>query len=252
MKYGSIYIIRNTVNQKVYIGQTTMTVHERFLAHLKPSTSKLKRNYKLYNAMNKYGCDKFYVETLEELVPIEDLDRKEQEYIFMYDSFNKGYNATPGGDGRVLNKIECEDEVLRLAKNGMKPDELALMFNVHKATVLRTLHKLGFRYRPDQTKIVKLASAGMSNKDIAMIIGCNTETVSRALKRANARKHRIPTKLRDSFDTEEIKNDYENQMAITEICKKYNISSTTFYRIKSKCHFKSRPQIYKYKIRTRT
>lgn len=55
MRTGSIYIIKNTVNDKVYIGQTTMTVHERFMVHMKPSTAKLKRNCKLYNAVTKYG-----------------------------------------------------------------------------------------------------------------------------------------------------------------------------------------------------
>ena len=51
MKVGSIYIIKNKINDKVYIGQTTMTVHERFMVHLKPSTQKIRRNYKLYNAI---------------------------------------------------------------------------------------------------------------------------------------------------------------------------------------------------------
>jgi hypothetical protein len=58
MRTGSIYIIKNTVNDKVYIGQTTMAVHERFMVHMKPSTAKLRRNYKLYNAVTKYGRDK--------------------------------------------------------------------------------------------------------------------------------------------------------------------------------------------------
>lgn len=52
---GSIYIIRNKINDKVYIGQTTMTVHERFMYHLKPSVHKKRGTYKIYNAMAKYG-----------------------------------------------------------------------------------------------------------------------------------------------------------------------------------------------------
>lgn len=70
VRTGSIYIIKNTVNDKVYIGQTTTTVHERFMAHMKPSTSKMRHTYKLYNAILKYGADKFYVETLLENIPI--------------------------------------------------------------------------------------------------------------------------------------------------------------------------------------
>ena len=70
---GSIYIIRNTINDKVYIGQTTMTVMERFKNHLKPSTCKQRSTYKLYNAMNKYGKENFYVETLESNIPVGEL-----------------------------------------------------------------------------------------------------------------------------------------------------------------------------------
>jgi len=40
MRTGSIYIIKNTINDKVYIGQTTMTVHERFMSHKKPCVLK--------------------------------------------------------------------------------------------------------------------------------------------------------------------------------------------------------------------
>ena len=141
MRTGSIYIIKNTVNDKVYIGQTTMTVHERFMVHMKPSTAKLRRNYKLYNAVTKYGRDKFYVETLEDNVPLELLNQKEIEYITMYNSFYNGYNSTKGGDGRIINKVENEDELLSLAKSGVSADNLALKFSVNKATVFRTLHK---------------------------------------------------------------------------------------------------------------
>lgn len=34
-KYGSIYIIKNNINDKVYIGQTTNTIEERFKNHIK-------------------------------------------------------------------------------------------------------------------------------------------------------------------------------------------------------------------------
>lgn len=248
MKVGSIYIIRNTVNNKVYIGQTTMLVSERFAAHIKPSTSKRKRGYKLYNAMNKYGSDKFYVETLEENVPIEKLNGLETEYIYKYDSYNNGYNSTPGGDGRTLSKIEREDELLRLAKLGMNTHEIALIFGCHHATVIRTLHKLGFRYHYDENKIIELSKGGMKNKDIAELMNCHPYTVCRILDRRNERKYRVPVKNR-SIDIEAIRSDYDAQMPITEICTKYNISKTVFYRIKSENNFHLRPQIYKYKTR---
>ena len=249
MKVGSIYIIKNTINDKVYIGQTTMTVHERFMAHMKPSTVKRRGTYKLYNAVLKYGRDKFYVETLESNVPLSVINQKEIEYIAQYDSFYNGYNSTKGGDGRIINKIENEDDVLRMAYDGVDSTEIAKHFGVHHTTVLRTLHKLGFYYFPDQDVIVSMSEDGLSNDDIAFSLGCHTKTVSRALVRNNARKRKVPIKCRPDFDIDALISAYNNQVSIKEICSTFGITTTTFYRLKKDYNFPTRPQIYKYKTR---
>ena len=249
MKVGSIYIIRNTVNEKVYIGQTTMTVHERFMVHMKPSTAKQKKNYKLYMAVLKYGRSKFYVETLESGIPVTMLNQKEIEYIAQYDSYYNGYNSSKGGDGRIINKIENEDFVLKMAKDGVDSHAIAEQLGVNYTTVLRTLHKLGFYYRPDQEEIVRLSASGMSNKEIAQRFGCHAYTVSRALQRYDARKHNKPVKCRSDFDIDAFIEAYNNQTPIEEICLRFGITKTTFYRLKKQNEIPTRPQIYKHKIR---
>lgn len=249
MKVGSIYIIRNSVNDKVYIGQTTMTVKERFMVHMKPSTAKQKRNYKLYNAVLKYGRDKFYVETLENNVPLDELNQKEIEYIAKYDSYYHGYNSSKGGDGRIINKIENEDLVLKMAEDGIDSHIIAELFHVNYTTVLRTLHKLEFYYRPDQDEIVRLAQSGMSNREISKRLGCHVYTVSRALDRRNERKHKTPIKNRPDFNVDDFISSYNNQIPIDEICSRFGITKTTFYRLKQQYNIPTRPQIYKNKIR---
>lgn len=249
MVTGSIYIIRNTVNNKVYVGQTTMTVEERFKSHMKPSVAKQRRNYKIYNAINKYGRDKFYVETLETGIPLEMLDKREVELIAEYDSFRNGYNSTPGGDGRIINKITNESELLKLAKDGMTAEELANRCGVNRATIFRTLHKLGFYYHADKQTILRLAESGLQHREIAEIMGCHKATVSRTLDRAGKRRHRLPIKNRVSFEYDALIADYYGQMPMQELCDKYGITKTTFYRIKEQIGFETRPQIYKNKIR---
>ena len=130
-----------------------MTAYQRFQSHIKPSNVEAKSSYKLYDAMKKYGTDKFYVETLEEDVPIDKLNEREIKWIADYDSFNNGYNGNPGGDGRIINCINHEAEVLELAKRGISTPKIAEMFGVHNATIIRTLHKLGFYYRVDPAEI---------------------------------------------------------------------------------------------------
>lgn len=249
MRTGNIYIIRNKINDKVYVGQTTMTVRERFMCHMKPSTKKQKRTYKLYDAVAKYGRENFYVETLETNVPLGDLNNLEIYYIAKFDSYYHGYNSTKGGDGRIINKIENQDKLLGMARSGYSADQIASVLRVNKATVFRTLHNLGFFFHVNQADIIELSKTGMSNNAIAEALGCSAATVTRALERANLRKHRKPVNLRNDFNADEIMREYYNQTPIKELCDKFGITQTTFYRIKSSGGYKTRPQIYKHKTR---
>lgn len=224
-----------------------MTVHERFMTHMKPSTIKKKSTYKIYNAVQKYGPENFYVETLEENIPLEYLDQKEIEYIAEYDSYVNGYNSTPGGDGRIINKLNNEEELLLLAQSGIGAKEIADMFCVNKATIFRTLHKLGFFYQTDKNEIIRLSEEGLSNIDIAEKLGCHVATVSRALIKAGKARRKKRIDKRDNFDFDELFNDYNNQMPIDDICSKYNLSKTTFNRIRKEHGIPRRKQIYKKK-----
>lgn len=97
---GFIYKITNDVNDKIYIGKTSChTVDERFKIHCADSKKNRMENRPLYRAMNKYGIEHFYVETIEECS--EDfLSVREQYYIDYQNSYRYGYNATRGGDGK--------------------------------------------------------------------------------------------------------------------------------------------------------
>lgn len=96
---GKIYIIRNEVNDKVYIGQTKRSIEKRFQEHA--TMTEAKKGLVLARAMQKYGADKFYVELLEDgFRTREELDAAETRYI---DSFGSrapnGYNVAEGGLG---------------------------------------------------------------------------------------------------------------------------------------------------------
>ena len=224
-----------------------MTVHERFMCHMKPSTCKKRHTYKLYNAVQKYGAENFFVETIEDNIPIEELDQKEISYIAKYDSYNNGYNSTPGGDGRIINKVNNEEKLLAMAQNGISAVDLADRFDVHVATVLRTLHKLGFYYITDKSEILKLESQGLTNREIADRLHCHIATVSRTLKKANKSRRKVRVDKRDNFDFDALFEDYNNQMPIDKLCEKYDISITTLSRIRKQYNIPTRKQIYKKK-----
>ena len=95
---GYIYKYENTLNHKVYIGQTTDIVNRQSSHRSKSIFVKSK----FYNAVRKYGWDQFsfcILATIEadpnSITSI--LDNLEINYIKQYNSYSKGYNSTYGG-----------------------------------------------------------------------------------------------------------------------------------------------------------
>lgn len=93
----NIYKITNKINGKVYIGLTTQSVNHRWSEHL--YRFKLgERDHKLYLAMRKYGIENFNIESIDTAKDLTALIELEMKYIKEYDSYNRGYNMTCGGD----------------------------------------------------------------------------------------------------------------------------------------------------------
>ena len=101
---ASIYVIKNNINNKLYIGKTTLTIEERWKQHLKDSHKRnLYEKRPLYRAMEKYGREHFYIELIE---ATDKPEEREIYWIDYYDTYHNGYNATRGGDGKSLIDFE--------------------------------------------------------------------------------------------------------------------------------------------------
>ena len=96
---AKIYQIKNTINNKVYVGKTHDTVENRWKIHIRDSRKPSCKNRPLYRAINKYGVTAFEVTELE-TCPSEDACTRECYWIEKTGSFKYGYNATTGGDGK--------------------------------------------------------------------------------------------------------------------------------------------------------
>lgn len=94
---GEIYILKNKINNKVYIGQTTQGSKVRFKQHLK--LLKSNQTQLIHKAIKKYGKENFYYEVLYENIDnYEQLNKLEEECILKYNSLTpNGYNMCPGG-----------------------------------------------------------------------------------------------------------------------------------------------------------
>lgn len=119
-----VYLITNTVNNKCYIGQA-INLRNRLKSHISNYTNKRYDN-PLYRAFNKYGLDKFTYQLLDVLEENDykearkQLDILEIKYIETYNSYNKGYNQTKGGDGGILGYKFTEKQIEKQKENTIK------------------------------------------------------------------------------------------------------------------------------------
>jgi len=120
---GVIYIIKNTVNFKIYIGQTKNTLHNRWNGHLSSFRQFLKnpiksRSWALYGAFKKHGLENFVLINFRTCLDSE-LDDIETHYIKTLGSLTpNGYNIRSGG--KTGTHSDESREKMKQAKLGEK------------------------------------------------------------------------------------------------------------------------------------
>lgn len=144
---GFIYIIRNTVNNKVYIGQTRTGVNQRWAEHLRHARY---GDQVINRAMRKYGIDKFYIETLE-ICEISMLDEREMYYIDLFDSTDKskGYNVSIGGNTPRFKRpvLSISDLINLYVNEKFTLNQIAEKYNVSRYIISTELKNAGVALR---------------------------------------------------------------------------------------------------------
>jgi len=115
MAYGLVYKITNSVNGKLYVGQTVQSVLRRWKSHRKNARDG--KSWPLSAAIRKYGADNFTVTTLAHANDKDELNALEVKYIA---ELRPHYNACAGGGGlgrpseevrlkmSASHKVRCE------------------------------------------------------------------------------------------------------------------------------------------------
>jgi group I intron endonuclease len=98
---GYIYLITNMVNLKRYVGQTSLTIAQRFWGH-KADASARRNKSLLGAALRKYGAENFKIEEIAcaDIKLLNDLERHYISFFGTRNGIGHGYNLTDGGDGR--------------------------------------------------------------------------------------------------------------------------------------------------------
>jgi hypothetical protein len=187
---STVYILKNTVNEKVYIGATTRDLKTRLREH-KSRARKGVRRYELYEEMRNIGIDNFFIEPLCENVPDGELSRVELEYINNHDDVNNLLNTVLGFSYSLIQQIITD------YKNGRTLQEISLDHGKCKKQLSQILKLSGIPIRDwngeqranvSFEELHKMYCADlMTTYQIADVIGVSAVTIGKHL-----RKHGIP------------------------------------------------------------
>ena len=151
---GNIYCIENILNNKKYIGKTMLDIDSRFNRHIISSRQEINKDRPLYRAFKKYGIDNFKI-TLIEKCEEDKINEREIYWINFYDTYNKGYNATLGGDGNTLYDYE---EICILAKQGLSTSQISQIIGCCQDRVRVILKSKNIKWETDLGNGGKLVS----------------------------------------------------------------------------------------------
>lgn len=172
-----IYKITNLIDFKIYIGQTRKTLQRRWDGHVADSK---RCNYRLSNAIEKYGVENFKIEIITQGEFNKALrDSLETHYIRLYNSKHRniGYNIKDGGDSVDMSQ-ETKDKIS--AKNkGRKVTENELKIRKQKHID---------RYTPEKVEEIRKNSSivhkGGNNSRALKIVNLETGEIFNCIKDA--------------------------------------------------------------------
>lgn len=141
---GKIYLIKNNVNDLVYVGSTTLPLGRRFKQHKDDSRKLDKQHWKLYEAFTSLGVQNFCIELIEKY-PCESMSellQREGFFIRTMNSIEKGYNKTLSGRTIQEYKQDNKDRILERDRRSARE-----YYRKNTDAVLQ--HNKEYRSRPD-------------------------------------------------------------------------------------------------------
>ncbi|HDN3427523.1 TPA: GIY-YIG nuclease family protein [Staphylococcus aureus] len=198
---GKIYGIRNTKNNKMYIGQTKLSLKDRFARHT--AKNETNKNTAISKAIKSLGKDNFEIFLIKDgYESYKELNDAECRFIKEYNTFvPNGYNLCPGGQTWRRKPNISESELLNAEieyLNGATLRHLSAKYKTSLKTLSDAFKTKGITIRPrnhnlpDKTSKISeevirdlYVNKRMKIKDIANELGVNEKTVYRARIRYN-------------------------------------------------------------------
>jgi group I intron endonuclease len=121
IKYKGIYKLTNLVNNKVYIGSTTISFAHRWKVHLNRLRRNEHNNTYLQNSWNKHSEDNFEFSIVEIIYRKDFILKREEFYIEFFKSYisENGYNLERKPDKSEVSE-ETKNKISKTLKEGYK------------------------------------------------------------------------------------------------------------------------------------
>lgn len=187
---GYIYRITNDLNNKVYIGKTmSSSISKRWQEHLSDMDKRKNEKRPLYAAMRKYGTSHFHIEELEQCSN-DIINERECYWINFYDSYNSGYNATKGGDGKAYVDVEA---IISLWNKGKNIREIHDITGHDHQTITNHLTNYGITAQIIKKRVIERQSKPVAklHKETGELISIypNAKEVEKELGKTMASRH---------------------------------------------------------------
>lgn len=192
-----VYKITNKVNGKIYIGETTRTLEQRWKEHCEQAN-----NYEygslLHAAIRKYGEDNFTKEIIEDNIPDDIIFEVETSYIIDYNSNDHsiGYNNTLNekNNVKIISDKETIKKIIDLLKNtDMSYKDIGRSLDINTGVIKAISHGIYYRLngvkypiRPINSRLLDsevleiakyLKYTKLSINRIAQLVNCNEKKV---------------------------------------------------------------------------
>lgn len=169
MNNKHIYKGRNTVNGKIYIGQTRRGIDARINDHRKAANREYEQRYEFYREMREFGFESFVWEIIDTAESVEELKDKEEYWIRKYrEDGIQLYNISAGrgakgfkmdrdyvekmrqrrlgvpigiGENHPTAKLKEKDlrKIEELIKNGARVPDIAKAFFVSESSIYQII-----------------------------------------------------------------------------------------------------------------